>query len=314
MAGQTGGQTKAPSAGCRHTRPAQGVENGPANGPIASAPCVPLESKDEDLNDVLGRVEARVDGALISTQHRQIVNYSLRKAAPVCPRECAQSHSRTSTARAASARPWRPSRLPSHLTSSHLHPRPSRRKLITLSLSDAPQLPRARPARDNCLPIPLSSLSQHALPLVRLPARNVPRALPQDVMSTTTNNTANSSPSPGARAAVANTTTPDRDHAADSDDSLARKRQRLSEEPEVVIEADEPEEMEVGDQIGNAIMIDDDALDAAAYSDTFRVFANSTLEPMNEMFQLRRLVTGDGVSMSFFLFFLPSSFDMCRSC
>jgi len=109
--------------------------------------------------------------------------------------------------------------------------------------------------------------------------------------------TANDSPSPGA---VINT--PDRDHAADSDDSLARKRQRLSEEPaEVRIEADEPEDM--GDGLQSAIMIEDDA-ESDAYSCTFQVMnANMHMTVLDELKKLQRLVTGDGMRsiMSFYL-------------
>ena len=98
--------------------------------------------------------------------------------------------------------------------------------------------------------------------------------------------TANESPSPGA---IVNT--PDRDHVADSDDSLARKRQRLSEELEVRVEADEPED--ISDDIQNAIMIEDD-LESDAYSSTFRVLEpkfNTTA--MDELKQLQRLVSGE---------------------
>jgi hypothetical protein len=99
--------------------------------------------------------------------------------------------------------------------------------------------------------------------------------------------TANESPSPGA---VINT--PDRDHAVDSDDSLARKRQRLSEEPaEVRIEADEPED--VGDGLQNAIMIEDDA-ESDAYSCTFQVLnTNIQMTILDEMKKTQRIVTGD---------------------
>lgn len=101
--------------------------------------------------------------------------------------------------------------------------------------------------------------------------------------------TANESPSPGA---IVNT--PDRDHAADSDDSLARKRQRLSEEPEARIEADEPEDF--GDDLQGAIMIEDD-LEADAYSCTFRVLGpkfDATV--MEELKELQRLVAGECTS------------------
>jgi hypothetical protein len=99
--------------------------------------------------------------------------------------------------------------------------------------------------------------------------------------------TANESPSPGA---VINT--PDRDHAVDSDDSLARKRQRLSEEPaEVRIEADEPED--VGDGLQNAIMIEDDA-ESDAYSCTFQVLnTNIQMTILDELKKTQRIVTGD---------------------
>lgn len=104
--------------------------------------------------------------------------------------------------------------------------------------------------------------------------------------------TANESPSPGA---VINT--PDRDHAADSDDSLARKRQRLSEEPaEVRIEADEPEDM--GDAMQNAIMIEDDA-ESDAYSSTFQVLPNGVhMTVLEELKKLQRMVNGDGMYRS----------------
>ena len=104
--------------------------------------------------------------------------------------------------------------------------------------------------------------------------------------------TANESPSPGA---IINT--PDRDHAADSDDSLARKRQRLSEEPaEVRIEADEPEDM--GDAMQNAIMIEDD-VESDAYSCTFQVLRNNShMSVPDELKKLQRIVTGDGMCRS----------------
>lgn len=63
---------------------------------------------------------------------------------------------------------------------------------------------------------------------------------------------ANRTPSPNTR--VAN---PERDHAADSDDSLSRKKQRMSEEPEPLIEALEPED--IGGNQDTAITIEDDA-------------------------------------------------------
>lgn len=101
--------------------------------------------------------------------------------------------------------------------------------------------------------------------------------------------TANESPSPGA---IVNT--PDRDHAADSDDSLARKRQRFSEEREVRIEADEPEDL--GDDLGNAIMIEDD-LGTNAYSDSFRVLESKfDTSAADELKQLQRVVAGSGES------------------
>lgn len=100
--------------------------------------------------------------------------------------------------------------------------------------------------------------------------------------------TANRSPSPGA-----SINTPDRDHAADSDDSLARKRQRISEEPELRIEADEPEDM--GGNLNNAIMIEDeDDLngDAYPYSATFEVL-NSRGTVEDELKTLRQMVNSD---------------------
>lgn len=101
--------------------------------------------------------------------------------------------------------------------------------------------------------------------------------------------TANESPSPGA---IINT--PDRDHAADSDDSLARKRQRFSEEREVRIEADEPEDL--GDDLGNAIMIEDD-LETNAYSDSFQVLGTKfETTATEELKQLQRVVAGNGES------------------
>jgi hypothetical protein len=103
--------------------------------------------------------------------------------------------------------------------------------------------------------------------------------------------TANESPSPGA---VININTLDRDHAADSDDSLARKRQRISEEPaEVLIEADEPEDM--GDAMQNAIMIEDDA-ESDAYSCTFQVLPNNShMTVLEELKKFQRIVTGDSM-------------------
>jgi hypothetical protein len=93
---------------------------------------------------------------------------------------------------------------------------------------------------------------------------------------------ANESPSPGA---VINTPDRDRDrdHAADSDDSLARKRQRLSEEPEVRIEADEPEDM--GDDLHH---------EDEAYSCTFQIGrTNLNVSVIEELKQLQQLVAGD---------------------
>jgi hypothetical protein len=100
--------------------------------------------------------------------------------------------------------------------------------------------------------------------------------------------TANASSSPGAT-----TNTPDRDRAADSDDSLARKRQRLSEEAEVRIEADEPEDMD-GD-LNNAIVIED-GLDNDAYSSTFSVAKNFDrhVSPYQELDFLQSQVASDG--------------------
>lgn len=106
--------------------------------------------------------------------------------------------------------------------------------------------------------------------------------------------TANRSPSPGA-----SINTPDRDHAADSDDSLARKRQRISEEPELRIEADEPEDM--GGNLNNAIMIEDeDDLngDAYPYSATFEVL-NSRGTVEDELKTLRQMVNSDRKSDPF---------------
>jgi hypothetical protein len=98
--------------------------------------------------------------------------------------------------------------------------------------------------------------------------------------------TANASPSPGAVINIS-----DRDHVADSDDSLARKRQRLSEELEVRIEADEPEDL--GDDLHNAIMIEDDP-EGDDYSNTFQLSqTNLSISVMDELKQLQRLVTGD---------------------
>lgn len=108
--------------------------------------------------------------------------------------------------------------------------------------------------------------------------------------------TANESPSPGAVINI-NINTPDRDHAADSDDSLARKRQRFSEEPaEVRIEADEPEDMD--DAMANAITIEDHG-ESNAYSDTFQVLpTNVHMTVLEELKKLQRIVTGDGMSSS----------------
>ena len=108
--------------------------------------------------------------------------------------------------------------------------------------------------------------------------------------------TANESPSPGAVINI-NINNPYRDHAADSDDSLARKRQRLSEEPaEVRIEADEPEDM--GNAMENAITIEDNA-ESDAYSCTFQVLpTNIHMTVLEELKKLQRIVTGDGMSSS----------------
>lgn len=115
--------------------------------------------------------------------------------------------------------------------------------------------------------------------------------------------TANESPSPGA---VINT--PDRDHAADSDDSLARKRQRLSEEPEVRIEADEPEDM--GDALHNTIMIEDDP-EGDAYSCTFQILkTNRDTSIMDELKQLQRLVIGDSMYSPILLYLIRHT--LCR--
>lgn len=109
-------------------------------------------------------------------------------------------------------------------------------------------------------------------------------------MSTTANSR---TPSPGAT--LITNTPPDRDHAADSDDSLARKRQRLSEDPDVRIEADEPEDLGAG--MDTAIVIEDDQfVDADAYSDTFQTFHGSVnMKPFDDLLHLRRLVAGDGM-------------------
>lgn len=112
--------------------------------------------------------------------------------------------------------------------------------------------------------------------------------------------TANASSSPRAT-----TNTPDRDRAADSDDSLARKRQRLSEEAEVRIEADEPEDMN-GD-LNNVIVIED-GLDDDAYSATFNVVKHvgRDASPSQEVEILQSQVVGDGklkiVSLSDYIF------------
>ncbi|KAM0716283.1 hypothetical protein Q7P37_007728 [Cladosporium fusiforme] len=109
-------------------------------------------------------------------------------------------------------------------------------------------------------------------------------------MPATTANTRTPSP-----AAALITSPLDRDHAADSDDSLARKRQRLSEDPDVRIEADEPEDDDLGADMGTAIVIEDDHfVDANAYSDTFQIFNSSTpAKPFDELMCLSRLVAGD---------------------
>ncbi|KAK6433111.1 hypothetical protein LTR95_010713 [Oleoguttula sp. CCFEE 5521] len=80
---------------------------------------------------------------------------------------------------------------------------------------------------------------------------------------------ANKSPSPSASVA-----TPERNHAADSDDSLARKRQRMSEENDPVIEVFDPEDIDT--DAGNAIVIedDDDKMATTNFSDTFDILPN----------------------------------------
>jgi hypothetical protein len=118
--------------------------------------------------------------------------------------------------------------------------------------------------------------------------------------------TANASSSPGATA-----NTPDRDRAADSDDSLARKRQRLSEEAEVRIEADEPEDMD-GD-LNNVIVIED-GLDNDAYSSTFNVAKNigRYVSPDQELEILHSQVNSDGMLriLSLYLIFLRRLRDL----
>lgn len=107
--------------------------------------------------------------------------------------------------------------------------------------------------------------------------------------------TANESPSPGAVINI-----PDRDHAADSDDSLARKRQRLSEEPELRIEAEEPEDM--GDALQHTIMIEDD-LEGDPYSCTFQIIkTNRDASVMDELKQLQSLVIGDSMYSPIFFY------------
>jgi hypothetical protein len=118
--------------------------------------------------------------------------------------------------------------------------------------------------------------------------------------------TANASSSPGAT-----TNTPDRDRAADSDDSLARKRQRLSEEAEVRIEADEPEDMD-GDL--NSVIVIEDGFDSDAYSSTFNVARNISrnVSPYQELEYLHGQVVGDGKLniVSLYLIFLRHTRDL----
>ncbi|OQO13645.1 hypothetical protein B0A48_01874 [Cryoendolithus antarcticus] len=83
---------------------------------------------------------------------------------------------------------------------------------------------------------------------------------------------ANKSPSPSASVA-----TPERNHAADSDDSLARKRQRMSEETDPVIEVFDPENIDT--DAGNAVVIeddddDDDEMATTNFSDTLDILPN----------------------------------------
>jgi len=109
--------------------------------------------------------------------------------------------------------------------------------------------------------------------------------------------------------------TPDHDRAADSDDSLARKRQRLSEEADVRIEADEPEDMD-GD-FNNVIVIED-GLHDDAYSSTFNVLKDigHDVSPLQELEYLHRQVIGDGklniISLCFFFLRHPGDLMLTR--
>lgn len=122
--------------------------------------------------------------------------------------------------------------------------------------------------------------------------------------------TANASSSPGAT-----TNTPDRDRAADSDDSLARKRQRLSEEAEVRIEADEPEDMN-GDL--NHVIVIEDGFDNDTYSSTFSVAKNinRNVSPSQELEILHNQVNSDCklniVSLYFIFLRHPRDFMLTR--
>lgn len=90
---------------------------------------------------------------------------------------------------------------------------------------------------------------------------------------------ANEAPSPTTP--IAN---PERDYAADSDDSLSRKKQRMSEEPEPLIESLDPED--IGGNLDNAITIEDDTgsdlFPPAMYSDTLDIFS-SNLSPTDQL-------------------------------
>ena len=101
---------------------------------------------------------------------------------------------------------------------------------------------------------------------------------------------ANRAPSP-----ITPVANPERDHAADSDDSLSRKKQRMSEEPELLIEALEPED--IGQNEDTAITIEDDTGNSlfpasAMYSDTFDPYS-SHLVPTDQLKKLINQIDGN---------------------
>lgn len=98
--------------------------------------------------------------------------------------------------------------------------------------------------------------------------------------------------------APANSTPSPRDHVADANTEVARKKQRLSEEDpdsspagSIIIEADEPED--VGTHFGNAIEIEDDpGLTMDSYSSDFLLYPEPDT-PHGHLCRFQRLLEGN---------------------